>query len=444
MQKSKSYLYSNFMETLRMLWTSKDIRNRIIFTIFIIFIFRLAAHIVVPGVDPTAVSKLFDSGGALSVFAALTGGSMSNFSIVMMGLAPYINASIIVQLMTVIVPKLEQLSKEGEQGQRKISSITRWLTFPLALLQSYGMIIIISSSATASGDTSFIDIANKSELIPAMITIAAGTMFLVWLGEMITEKGIGNGISLIIFTGIISAIPGVIGNLISQSQFGETSKIMPFVVFVFVTIIMLIVVVTIMSAQRSIGIINASRGNSGTKTTLPIKLLQSGMIPIIFAISLMTFPSILAEAFKGSGSLWLQSVSEFWISHFNSGNPTFEYLALYFALIVLFSYFYISITFKPDQVAENIQKSGGFIPGIRPGKETAEYIEKVSNRLNLWGSTSLGLIALVPLLFTMFTQLSSSDLIISGAGLIIVVGVVLEIIRQIKAQMVSHDYDKLS
>lgn len=431
------------MEYLKRIWNSKQLRKRILFSLFIIFVFRIAAHIPVPGVDPSAIKSLFENGGALAIFSALTGGSMENFSIVLMGLAPYINASIIVQLMTVVIPKLEQLSKEGESGQRTITSITRWLTLPLALAQSYGMIVLISQGVPGGG--TFIDVKDPTQILPAMLTVTAGTVFLMWLGELITEKGIGNGISLLIFTGIVSSMPGVFGNLLAQAELGDTSKLVPFLVFVAVTAALLITVVVVMDAQRSITIINASRNTTGEKSSLPIRLMQAGMIPIIFAVSLITFPSVFATLLSNSDAgPWVQSVAGFWNTYFNTQNPTFAYLALYFFLIVGFSYFYVSIVFRPEQVAENIQKRGGFVPGVRPGKETANYLEFVSNRMNLWGGSFLGFVALVPLVFTMFTQLTSTDLIISGSGLIIVVGVVLELIRQINAQLITHNYDKLA
>jgi preprotein translocase subunit SecY len=413
------------------------------FTIGIIVLFRVAAHITVPGVDITTLKAYFDqdNGGALAIFSALTGGSMENFSIVMMGLAPYINASIIIQLMTVVIPKLEALSKEGESGQKRITQITRWITLPLALAQSYGMIVLISSFA---GNETLIDVSAPAVIIPAMITITAGTLFLMWLGEMITEKGIGNGISLLIFTGIVSGMPTVIGNIVNTAGLGMTNIIAPFLAFVAVSAFLLVLVVIFMDAQRPVQIINASRNTTGEKSSLPIRFLQAGMIPIIFAVSLITFPSVLAQFLQAANSNWLGSAATWWTEHFNPVSPTFEYLALYFALILGFSYFYVSITFRPEQVAENIQKRGGFIPGIRPGKETADYLGYLSNRMNLWGGSFLGAIALVPLVFTMFTDLSSSDLIISGAGLIIVVGVVLELIRQINAQLVTHNYEKLA
>jgi len=430
------------MDFFHKIWTTKSLRNKILFTLFVILVFRIAAHIPVPGVDASAIKSLFEGGGAFAVFAALTGGSMENFSIVMMGLAPYINASIIVQLMTVVIPKLENYSKEGESGQKKITNITRWLALPLAFAQSYGMIALISSSLPAG--TTFLDPTDFSAVLPAMITITAGTLFLMWLGELITEKGIGNGISLLIFTGIVSAMPSVVSNITySAAELGDTAKVIPFLFFVAITVLLLVTVVIVMDANRPITIVNASRTATGEKSSLPIRLLQAGMIPIIFAISLITFPSVLAQLLSNADSGWVKTGATWWTSHFNSGNPTFEYLALYFALIVLFSYFYVSITFRPEQVAENIQKRGGFLPGIRPGTETAEYLEKVSSRMNLWGGSFLATIAIIPILFTMFSDLSSTDLIISGSGLIIVVGVVLELIRQINAQLVMHDYNKL-
>lgn len=431
------------MNHLIRIWKSKGLRNRILFTLFIIFVFRLAGHITVPGVDPRALADTFGSGGALSIFSALTGGSLENFSIVMMGLSPYINASIIVQLMTVAIPKLEAMSKEGEQGRRTINSITRWLTFPLAFLQSYGMIALISSS-TYGAEGTFLDPTNLAEVLPAMFTISAGTIFLVWLGELITEKGLGNGISVLIFAGIVSAMPGVVGNLLINAELGDTGKLSSFLIFTIVTVGLLVAVVLFTEAQRAIPITHTSRTARGAKSALPIRLLQAGMIPIIFAVSMITFPSVLMQFFANSNTAWVKGFATFWNTYFNSGSPTFAYLILYFLLIVAFSYFYVSIVFNPDNIAENLQKRGGFIPGVRPGKETAEHLAKVSNRMNLWGGSFLGFIALVPLVFTMFTNLSSSDLIISGSGLIIVVGVVLELIRQANAQLVMHDYDKLT
>lgn len=435
------------MNHLIRIWKSRDLRKKILFTLFVVFVLRLVAHITVPGVDPAVLAEAFGAGsgagGALSIFSALTGGSLENFSIVMMGLAPYINASIIIQLMTVAIPKLEALSKEGDAGRKKLNSITRWLALPLAFLQSYGMIALIAQS-THGVEGAFIDPRNISEVLPAMITISAGTIFLMWLGELITEKGIGNGISIVIFTGIVSSMPGVLSNILINAELGDTGKVLPFIIFAAATVALLMLIVFVTDANRAIAITHTSRTSKGGKSVLPIRVMQAGMIPIIFAVSMITFPSILAQFLANTNIAWVQAVASFWNTHFNSANPTFEYLLLYFLLIIAFSYFYVSITFNTENVAENLQKRGGFIPGIRPGRETAEYLGHVSGRMNLWGGSFLGFVALVPLFFTMFTTLSSADLIISGSGLIIVVGVVLEILRQINAQLLMHDYEKLT
>lgn len=370
---------------------------------------------------------------------------MENFSIVLMGLSPYINASIIIQLMTVVIPKLELLSKEGQEGRRKLNHYTRMLTIPFALLQSYGMLVLLNTSAQGAGASLIPNINDWSVVLPIMLIVTAGTVFLMWLGELITEKGIGNGISLLIFASIISGMPTVIGRMLGLAQGGDTTKMTYFIIFVVLTIIMLMAVVLVAEGQRNVPITYATRATGGKseKSGLPIRVNQAGMIPIIFAISMMTFPSVLAQFFQASASLRLQNVSAFILKYFDATNPSYFYMALYFILIILFSYFYVSVTFNPEQVAENIQKRGGFIPGIRPGSQTAEYLGKVSNRMNLFGGTFIALIAVAPILFTKYTTLTASDLIISGSGLIIVVGVVLDLMRQINAQLVMHDYDKL-
>jgi preprotein translocase subunit SecY len=282
-------------------------------------------------------------------------------------------------------------------------------------------------------------------VIPIMIIVTAGTLFLMWLGELITERGIGNGISLLIFASIISGMPPIVGRMLGIAQGGDTTKLGYFVVFVILTIAMLIFVVLITEGQRNIPITYATRatGGKGEKANLPIRVNQAGMIPIIFAISMMTFPSVLAQFFRGSASPTLQGVADFILKYLNATNPTYIYMLIYFLLIIAFSYFYVSVTFNPETVAENIQKRGGFIPGIRPGSQTAEFLANVSSRMNLFGGVFLAIVAVIPILFTKYTTLSSGDLIISGSGLIIVVGVVLELIRQIDAQLVMHDYDKL-
>lgn len=404
----------------------------------------MAAHITVPGVDVTVLKGIFDKNSLLGVFSALTGGSMQSFSIILMGLAPYINASIIMQLMTVVVPKLETLSKEGMEGRRQINKYTRWLTVPLAFLQSYGMIILLNKSTNGQ---LIPGVGDPSVIIPIMLIVTAGTMFVMWLGELITENGIGNGISLIIFAGIIAGMPTVFGRMMGTFlQGGDSTKLTHFVLFIVLTLVMLVFVVLISEGQRNIPITYATRatgGGKGEKSVLPIRVNQAGMIPIIFAISMVTFPSVIAQFFVASQSSVLQTIGSFINKYLSSGNPSYFYIVTYFLLIVAFSYFYVSVTFNPDTVAENIQKRGGFIPGIRPGRQTAEFLGRTSSYLNLFGGSFIALVAVVPIIFTKYTTLAPGDLIISGAGLIIMVGVILELIRQIDAQLVMHDYDKL-
>lgn len=422
------------------LWHSEDLRRRIILTLFLLFLYRLTAHIPVPGADPTALRNFLSgrgAGGALGVFAALTGGAIDNFSIVLLGLSPYINASIIFQLCTVIFPKLEALSKEGEQGRQRINRYTRWLTFPLAFLQSYGFLLLLNSGAAQVGGT-LIDTSFPGVLGP-MVIVACGALFLMWLGEVITEKGVGNGISLIIFAGIVAGMPATLSNMFVAGA----GKQGPFIFFTILTIALLAAVVLFTEAHRLIPLTYANQGaGRGVQGSIPIRVNQAGMIPIIFAISLITFPGIIAQFLQTAPRF--QGVVTFIATHLNANSPSPLYITIYFLLVLLFTYFYVSVTFRPDQLAEDIQKRGGFIPGIRPGKQTAEVLEKVSHHLNLWGGVFLGAIAIIPLLFTRYSSLSSQDLIISGSGLIIVVGVVLELIRQINAQLLAHDYEKLA
>ncbi len=411
----------------------------------ILVVFRLAAHITVPGVNSAALAMLFQQNDLLGVFSALTGGSMESFSIILMGLSPYINASIILQLMTVVVPRLEALSKEGQEGRRKINQYTRWLTLPLAFLQSYGMIALLNQGAgSAPGGQLIQNASDPLVILPIMIIVTAGTLFLMWLGELITEKGIGNGVSLLIFASIVSGMPAVFGRMLNLAKEGDSSMFFYFAAFVALIIAMLVFVVLVTEAQRNIPITYANRspGARGEKASLPIRLNQAGMIPIIFAISLMTFPSILAQFFGASASPALRSIAEFILLHLDASNPSYLYILSYFVLIVLFSFFYVSVTFNPEQIAESIQKRGGFIPGVRPGSQTSEFLAKVSGHLNLFGGLFLAVVAITPMIFTKYTPLSPNDTIIGGSGLIIVVGVILELIRQINAQLAMHDYDK--
>ena len=429
------------LQTLRQIWSTKSLRDKIVFTIFILILFRIGAHVTVPGADTEKIKLLLDSqnqGSALGVFSLLTGGAMSNFSIILMGLTPYINASIIMQLLAVIVPSLENLKKEGESGQKKINQYTRILTVPLAFVQSFGMMALLNQFAPGIVDTSDI-----SAMVPMMLCVTAGTVFMMWLGELITEKGIGNGISLLIFAGIVSTVPTQIGGAF-QSSGGFLTPL--FLGLMLATLALVLFVVFVTEGDRRVPVIYASKkSGAGAKSFLPLKINQAGMIPIIFAVSVVSVPSILAQFFMQSKSEKLVGFAEFAQLYLNPSSPTFWYNVVYAALIFGFTYFYISIVFDPKKVADNIQKRGGFIPGYRPGKETEKFLATTTSRLCFWGGAFLAFVAIVPMLFQTWIGggISSISLFISGAGIIIVVSVVLDLIRRINAQLVMHDYDKL-
>ncbi len=423
------------------IWNSPDLRKKILFTLGIIILYRFIAHITVPGANIQALQAVASKNELLELFSLLTGGNTENFSLVLMGISPYVNASIILQLLTVIVPKLENLSKEGESGRRKINSYTRWLTLPLAFLQSYGMIILLNSQAQIPIIENTTD---PTVMLPIMLSISAGTILLVWLGEQISEKGIGNGISVIIFASIVSSIPQMIGQGLFLAQ-GDESKLIPFTIITLLTVVLITIVILVTEAQRKIPITYAGGGikAKSDQASLPIRINQAGMIPIIFAVALVSFPGVLGQFLVNAKTEWLRSLGESMTTLFQPN--TVFYLIMYFLLVVAFTFFYVSITFNPVQVAENIQKRGGYIPGIRPGTQTSEYLGQVSNRLTLFGAVFLGVIAGLPILIQFAFQstgIGSVPLLISGAGIIIIVGVVLELIRQINAQLVMHDYKK--
>lgn len=429
------------MNVLKQIWHSKDLRKRILFTLAIIAVYRLMTHITVPGVDTAALQYVFDKNALLGAFSLLTGGSSENFSIVLMGLSPYINASIIIQLLTVIIPRMEEISKEGEQGKRRLNRWTRWLTFPLAFIQSYGMIAIINSQAQVP------IIANMTDpwtILPIMITVTAGTMTLMWLGEVMTEKGIGNGTSVLIFAGIVASIPTVVGPSLTLAQ-SEPDRLLPLVAILLFSLLFTLIVVLFTEGQRRIPITYAGQRGRGKaeQSFLPIRVNQAGMIPIIFAVSLITFPSIVGQFLLYADSEWVKSIGRFATTQLNSQSWT--YIVLYFLLTIAFTFFYVSIVFNPDQVAENIQKRGGFVPGLRPGKETSDYLAKVSNRLNLFGGSMIAFVGVLPIVLNMiFTELSVGAVptLVSGAGIIIVVGVVLDLVRRVNADLLTHHYER--
>ncbi|PIV90061.1 preprotein translocase subunit SecY [Candidatus Gracilibacteria bacterium CG17_big_fil_post_rev_8_21_14_2_50_48_13] len=436
------------MNYLVSLFKSRDLRNKILFTLFILLVYKVLTHVPVPGSNYAALSQLFNqqaaAGGLADTFSAFSalmgGGNSEGLSFILMGLSPYINASIILQLLAVIIPKLEAISKDGQRGQEIINKYTRWLTVPLALLQSYGMILLLNTSFGGG------ELVAPAMIPIAMISVTAGSLLLLWLGEMITEKGIGNGVSILIFASIVTAIPQYFINNLSISL--EDNAAFASIVFLLViTVALLLFVTWFTEAQRNIPITYAEHGKRGMeKSNLPIRLNQAGMVPIIFGVSMVTFPSIAANLIAAfSTNSTLRSISDWILANFNPSAPNMWYQVIFFLLTMFFSYFYVSIVFHPDQVAENIQKRGGFIPGVRPGKETAQFIGAVSARLTLWGGLFIALVAIFPYVFQAFTSSSSFgsvQLLISGAGLIIIVGVVLEVLRKIQVELVTKDYDK--
>lgn len=430
------------MNYLLQIWKSEDLRKKILFTIGIIIVFRILAQITIPGANTESLKLIFQQNQILGMFSMLTGGSAENFSIILMGLSPYINASIIMQLLTVIVPKLENMQKEGESGRKKINQYTRWLTVPIAFLQSYGMIALLNAQSPVP---IIENIGQPTVIVPIMLTVATGSVLLMWLGELITEKGLGNGVSVLIFAGIVASVPTLLAQNLSLVQ-QSSDRLVPFVIGILITLSLTVLVILITEGVRNIPITYAGRGvrAKGVESSLPLRVNQAGMIPIIFGISVISFPGLLASFFQSSASEELRGVGSFLAAYFHEGS--WVYILTYFLLVIAFTYFYVSITFNPEQVAENIQKRGGYIPGIRPGKETADHLAKISNRLNLWGGLFIGFIAISPLILSIAfvaLNLGAVPMLLSGAGLIIVVGVVLELLRQVNAQMVMHDYNKL-
>ena len=422
-------------QTINQILKHKDLRNKILWTLLLLIVFRIISLIPIPGVDLDQLQQLFAQNQFLGLVDIFSGGSLGNFSIALMGVAPYINASIIMQLMTMAIPQVEALQKEGDYGRRKINQYTRYLTIPLAFIQSYGMITLLQRS-----EFQIMDDLSLYRLLSILIIVTAGTIFVMWLGELISEFGIGHGISLIIFLGIISQLPTIISSTITTFDLSQFTTVL---VFIILTILTIYFVVYITEGQRNIPISYAGRakGNrflGGTTTHLPLKVNQAGVIPIIFALSLLVFPSLVASLMAGARSEWLASSAIFIKDLFAS---QLFYGIAYFLLVVFFTYFYTWVIFKPSNVAENLQKSGGFIPGIRPGRQTIDFLTFISNRITLAGSIFLASIAILPLLVQIFIKIPG--LTLGGTSLLIVVSVALETMRQVKAQLVMKKYDEL-
>lgn len=411
----------------------EELRRKIIITTIIIIISRLIAHIPVGGVDLEALRALFSSNQFLGLLDIFSGGTLVNFSIISLGLNPYINASIIVQLLTMIFPKLEELSKEGEYGRQKINQYTRYLTVPLAIVQAVGMYVLLKNQGVLSSVTPI-------QMASIIIGMSAGTILLMWLGELITEYGIGNGISLLIFTGIVSRLPVV---LAQTATLTDQQQLLNILIFGVLSILVVMGVVFINEGRRQITIQYARRflggreGGGGASTYLPLRVNQAGVIPIIFAVSLVLIPSFAGGYLSQLPQPQLSFLGRFLNSNFQPDGLTYN--LVYFLLVVGFTYFYTAVIFNPTKIADEIKKYGGFIPGIRPGSATAGYLNYILLRITLVGALFLGAIAILPSIASQITGVTT--LILGGTGLLIVVSVIMDTSKQFESKLVERSYE---
>ncbi|HHV46306.1 MAG TPA: preprotein translocase subunit SecY [Tissierellia bacterium] len=418
------------ISTLRNAWRIPDIRKKIIFTLLMLLVIRLGANIPVPYMDKNIIKQIFEAGegGLLQFLDLMSGGTLSDFSIFALNIYPYITSSIIIQLLTIAIPRLEELAKEGEEGRKKINRYTRYGTVVLALIQAWGTTFGIFSNALVAD--SFIQ---KAIVI---ISLIAGTSFLMWIGDKITERGVGNGISLIIFIGIVSGLPSTIINYIAWARLGLVSWI-KLVLLAIVAVLIVLVVVALQEGERKIPVQYAKRvvGRKmygGQSTHIPLKVSMAGVIPVIFASSLLSFPQTIALFFTGKTPEWIlkyltvQGSVGVWV-----------YSILNVILIVFFTYFYTAIQFNTVEYAKNLQQYGGFIPGIRPGKPTSDYLNKVLTRITFVGGISLALLASLPIILSYIFKLNIN---FGGTAIIIVVGVALETVKQIESQLLMRNY----
>lgn len=420
-------------------WRIPDLRKKALIVIGLLVIFRVASIIPVPGIPRESLQNVFAGNQLFGLLDIFSGGGLSNLSIMMLGVGPYITASIVMQLLTMVIPRLEELQKEeGEAGRRKLNQWTRFLTVPLGALQAFGFLNLIQRGVLGGAGAQSAISFTPLELIVTIVTVTAGTVFLMWLGELISEQGIGNGISLIIFVGIVAQLPQVAAQTVSTFT---PDLLLTYVGFAAVAIAVIAGVVIITEGQRSIPVSYAKRVRGGklyggASSHLPLRVNQAGVIPIIFALSIMLFPGVIANFLIGVNNATVARAAQEVVQLFQ--NQWF-YAIIYFVLVVAFTYFYTSITFDPKNIAENVQKQGGFIPGIRPGKQTMHYLQYVVNRITLTGALFLGFIAVLPLLLQAVTGVTT--LTIGGTALLIVVSVVLETMKQLDSQLTMREYE---
>src|SRR6266568_1062058 len=423
---------NGIFDTLRNSFKSPEIRRKILFTLLIFLIFRIFAHIPVAGVNIAQLKQLFASNQFLGFLDIFSGGTLSNFSIMALGLNPYINASIILQLLTMVIPKLEEMSKEGDSGRRKINQYTRFLTVPLSVLQAIGVYALLKSQG-------LVTTLGPLDLIAFILTLVSGSILLVWLGELITDHGVGNGISLLIFGGIVGRLPIALGQTFSTTN---TQASLGLISFAALSLLVIAGIIVVNEATRQLPVHYARRmrGNKlygGQSTHLPLRLNQAGVIPIIFAVSIVLLPSLISNVFLTSQNQAFRGIAEnlnLWFS------PTgWFYNVFYFVLVVAFTFFYTAVVFNPKKIAEEIQKYGGFIPGVRPGKPTSNYLNYILTRITLVGACFLGLVAILPTLIQVATGVQT--LLLGGTSILIVVSVVLETYKAIEANLVMRNYE---
>jgi len=420
-------------EKITFLFKNKELRNKLLFVIFLFVVFRLAANVPIPGIGAENLRKFFDQNQVFGLLNLFTGGALSNFSIVLLGLGPYITSTIILQLLTMIFPGLEKLYKEeGEAGRQKFNQYGRLLTIPLAAFEGYGMLTVFARQGIITG-------LSLPIMLSAILTITAGAMFLMWIGEIISEQGMGNGISLLIFAGIVARIPI---NIFQTFSSYSPAQIPSYIAFFALSVVIIAGVVLITEARRNIPVsyakrVRGSKMYGGVSTYLPMSVNPAGVIPIIFALSILLFPGMIASYF-GTYAGWVGSAATSAGLFFNN---VWIHGVLYFLLVILFTYFYTAVTFDPKTIAENLQKMGGFVPGVRPGPSTAVFVKHILNRVLFTGAIFLGLIAILPSIVAGITGVTGFTFLVGGTSLLIVVSVVLDTVRQINAQLQMREYE---
>ncbi len=439
------------LSALKSAMTLPDLRRKLLITLLILVIFRLAAHVPVPGVDRAALAQLLaGTGGASRLFSLidmLSGGALAQFSVMAAGVYPYVTASIILQLLVPIIPSLERLAQEGQAGQEKMNQWTYYLTVPLGLLQALGQIRLVNISGPAQVLPGF-GFATADQMISTVAilgSMTAGTMFAIWLGELISEQGIGNGLSLIIFAGIVSRVPeNLITTWVQAQGVGPGGALMGFVtiaIFLVITAITVAFIVVVQEGERRIPVqygkrVRGTKMYGGQSTHIPLRINTAGMIPLIFAQSILTFPAVIAQFFITAESPFVASLAAASMDFFSAQSA--GYGVLYFLAVVGFTYFYTDVMVQQQDLPGTLQRQGGFIPGVRPGRRTAEYIDAIYKRITLIGALFLGIVAVLPYIVDIFMQ---TRLLITSAGLLIVVGVVLDTMRQLEAQLLMRHYE---